>query len=85
MTYTVEELKTERLLAVEMAGLFHGEDRSDLPPANVHIQGLGLYVEEFARRAEIPELAICLQGGSPVGDDHMHLAERLQAADPPGP
>src|SRR5690349_8550291 len=81
MTRMVEELKTERLLAVEMAGLFHGEDRSDLSPANVHIQGLGLHVEEFACRAKVPELAVCLQGGSPVRDDNMHVAKRLQTAD----
>jgi hypothetical protein len=81
MARTVEELKTERLLPVEMAGLFHGEDRSDLSPANVHVQGFSLDVEEIARRAETPELAICLQGGCSVGDDHMHPAERLKIAE----
>ena len=64
-----------------MAGLLHGEDRPDLPPADVHVQGFGSDVEEVACPAEIPELAVCLQGGSPVGNDVMHPAERLQAAD----
>src|SRR5262249_16478877 len=41
----------------------------------------GLDVEEIARRAETPELAVRPQGGRSVGDDDMHLAERLQAAD----
>src|SRR5581483_9521742 len=33
MTTTVEELKTERLVAIEMAGLLHSEDCSNLLPS----------------------------------------------------
>src|SRR5262249_15131200 len=81
MATAVDELKAERLLAVQMARLFDSEDRPDLPPADVHVQGLRLDVEEVARGAEIPERTICLQGCCPVGDDDVHLAERLQSAD----
>src|SRR5262245_7828593 len=68
MAGAVEELKAEGLLAIEMAGLFHGEDRTDLSPADVHVQGLGLDVEEIAGRAEVPELPVGLERGCPVGD-----------------
>src|SRR5262249_50522206 len=81
MPGAVEKLKTEGLLAIEMAWLLHGEDRTDLSPADVHVQRLGLDVEEIARRAEVAELPVCLQGGCPVGDDDMHLAKRFQRAD----
>src|SRR5262249_40571297 len=77
----VEELKAERLLAVEMARLLHGEDRPYLIPADVHVQGVRLDVEKSTRRAETTELAVSLQSGRSVGDDDMHLAERLQAPD----
>ena len=80
MAATVEELKTERLFAIKMARLFHSEDCPDFPPADVHVQGFALDVEKVSRRAEIPELAVCLQRGSPVGDNDMHFAERFKGA-----
>ena len=78
MAAAVEELKTKRFLAVEMAGLCDREHGPDLSPADVHIQGLRLNIEEVASRAEVPELAVGLEGCSSIGNQDMHLAKRFQ-------
>jgi len=70
--------EAESVLAFEMAGLFHGEDSPDLLPTDVHVQGIGLYVEENASRAESTELADSFEGCGTVRDDDMDLAKRLK-------
>src|SRR6266851_8900787 len=71
MPGTVEELETESLCTIEMAGLFNGENRPDFLPADVHVQRFRLDIEELAGCAEISELAGCLQGNSAIGNDDL--------------
>ena len=53
----IEELEAERLLAIRVAGLAHGEHGSQRRVADVHIQRLRLHIEEISCFAELAELA----------------------------
>ena len=56
-------------------------------PADVHVERVGLDVEELARRAEAAELSVNFNRRCPVGHQHPHRTKRLEAPKqlfPPG-
>jgi hypothetical protein len=74
----IEELKTASGGAVHVSGLYHGEHSGQLLPADVHVERIGLDIEELAGRAEAAELSINLNRRSAVRHQYTHWTQSLQ-------
>src|SRR5471030_709224 len=86
-TRLVEKLEAASCHAIHVTGLLHGERRSQLLPANVHVERIGLDVEELAHRAEASELPVRFNRRRPVGHQHPHRTKSLETLKqlfPPG-
>src|SRR5262249_26098359 len=73
--------------AVQVTRLLHGKCSGQLLPADVHVEGIGLNVEEFACRAEATKLAINLNRGCTVGNQHSNRTQSPEISKqhlPPG-
>src|SRR5262249_7882863 len=83
----IEKLKAVRGRAVHVAGLFHGEHRSQLLPTDVQVERVGLDVEELAGGTEAPEPPVNLDRCRTVGHQNPYRTYSLQAPQqflPPG-
>ena len=63
-----------------MAGLLHGEDSGQLFPANMHVERIGLNVEECPGRAEAAELPINFNRRCSIRYEHADRTECLEAS-----
>src|SRR4051794_28267077 len=77
----VVKLDRQSIDAVHVAGLLDGEGGAEVAVTDVHVERPRLDVEEFAPGGEAAETPLALQRRGAVGDDDVHVAERLQAAD----